>query len=106
MADVAVNQTQWNAVSASDQTRIVNGLRQSGALKSNDRIVGDPNAPELTASTTLQPLWNPLDDLCKVACDVAAAAGLAWCTANTAGVGLAACIAAAEAARNLCKDQC
>jgi len=106
MADVKVNKGQWDAVSSADQKAIIDGLRKTGALQSGDRIVTDPNVAPFDENTQMEPMWNPIKDLCKVACDTAAAAGVAWCTANTAGVALAACIAAAEAARNVCRDRC
>ncbi|MGZ3218580.1 hypothetical protein [Paracoccus sp. T5] len=106
MTDIPVNEAQWNAIAAAEQQKIEEGLRQTGAIKDGDRIVPDPNAPEMTADTTLDPMWNPLKDACKFACGVAAAAAAAWCTANTAGIGLAACMAAAESARRICEDRC
>ncbi len=106
MTDIKVNKYQWDSVSEADKEKITSGLRASGALGATDRIVGDPGVPEFTAETLLEPQWNPLKDLCKAACDTAAAAAVAWCTANTAGVATAACIAAAEAARQVCRDRC
>lgn len=106
MADVKINAQQWNSVSKEEQQRIENALRETGALKAGDRIVGAEDVPPFTADTELAPMWNPIKDVCKVACDSAAAAAVAWCTANTAGVGLAACVAAAEAARQVCRDRC
>lgn len=81
-------------------------LVETGAIRDVDRIVGDPSVPPLDESTLLQLLWNPLKDVCKVACDVAAGTALAWCAANTAGLGLAVCSAAAEAGREECKKRC
>jgi len=106
MAEIKINENQWNAVSADEQRKIIDGLRSTGALQPDDVIVGDPSVPEITEETVFAPMWNPLKDLCKAGCDIAAAAALAWCTANTAGVGLAACIAAAELARAECKRRC
>ena len=106
MTDILVNKQQWDAVSADDQEAIVKGLRSTGALKIGDRIVPDPSAPPFDENTQLSPLWNPIADLCKAACDVAAGAAVAWCTVNTAGVALAVCLAAAEAARNECRRRC
>ncbi len=106
MADISVNSAQWEALSAEEQKKITMGLQSTGAMKADDRIVGDPNVAPFTEDTELAPMWNPLKDLCKAGCDVAAATAAAWCTANTAGVGLVACLAAAEAARNVCRDRC
>lgn len=101
MADIMV--AGWNNLSKDDQDKITDGLRQTRVLGSSDTI-SDSGAP--TPAAHLQPQWNPGEDLCKIACDATAAAAAAWCTANTAGLGLAACLAAAERARELCRDQC
>jgi hypothetical protein len=106
MADVKINQQQWDALSQAERETITKGLRGTGALKIGDSIVGDPSVPQFDENTQLEPMWNPLKGVCKAACDVAAATGAAWCTANTLGVGLVACLAAAEAARQLCRDRC
>lgn len=106
MTDILVNNQQWDSLSKDEQKEIVKGLRSTGAIKIGDRIVGDPNVPPFDKNTQLEPMWNPIEDLCKAACDVAAASGAAWCTANTAGVALAACLAAAEAARRECRNRC
>lgn len=106
MADLKINKQQWDALSSEDQKAITDGLRSTGGLKIGDRIVGDPNVPLFDENTKLEPLWNPIQDLCKAACDAAAVSAVAWCTANTAGIGLAACLAAAEAARQECRNRC
>jgi hypothetical protein len=98
MADIAVSANQWNEVSADERERIVQGLRQSGILGAEDKLVpsGDIKAQG----------WNPIKDICKAACDVAAGTAIAWCTANTGGAATALCVAAAEAAREECKRHC
>jgi hypothetical protein len=106
MAEIRINEGQWAAISEEERSHIVDGLRKSGALQPEDIVVGDPSVAEMTADTPLEPMWNPLEDICKAACDVAAGTALGWCTLNTAGLGLVACIAAAEAARNACRDRC
>ena len=106
MADIKVNKQQWDSLSEEDQRAITEGLRSTGGLSIGDQIVGDPNVKPFDENTQLQPMWNPIKDLCKSACDIAAGSAVAWCTANTAGVGLAACLAAAEAARQECRNRC
>lgn len=104
MADIKINQQQWDTLSEEDQKTITKGLRAIGALRIGDHIVGDPNIPPFDPKTHLQPM-DILKDLCKVACDVAAKNAEAWCYAN-AGPALPVCLAAAEAARQLCRDRC
>jgi hypothetical protein len=106
MAQIRVNKQQWEELSAADQQKIVDGLRGTGALKDGDTIIGDEDTPAFDENSTLEPMWNPIKDICKALCDTAAASAMAWCTANTAGIGLAACIAAAESARKECKKRC
>lgn len=106
MTDILVNKDQWDSLSSDEQDKISKGLIETGAIRDIDRIVGDASVPPIDESTQLDPLWNPLKDACKVVCDVAAGAALAWCTANTGGLAFAVCVAAAEAGRKACKDRC
>jgi len=106
MANIIVNENQWNSITEDEQRKIIDGLRENGALQSKDNIVANPSAPEITSDTEFEPMWNPIKDICKAICDTTAAAGVAWCTANTAGLGLAACIAVAEGARQECRKRC
>jgi len=104
MADLLINKDEWDAVSPAEQQAITDGLIQSGSLRPGDRIVGDPSVP--TSSSRTGERFDPFGDLCKAACDVVAGSAAGWCTANTAGAGLAACLAAAEIARNECRNRC
>ena len=106
MAEILVNKGQWDAVSSEERSRITEALRSSGAIREEDSIVGSPDVEAFTEDTQMEPMWNPIREPCKAACDVAATAAAGWCTANTAGVGLAACLAAAEAARRECRKRC
>lgn len=106
MTDIKVNKGQWDQVPEADKKRITEGLRQAGTLRYDEVIVGDPNAVQFTENTMLAPMGNPIKDLCKAGCDVVAGVGVAWCVANTVGVGLAVCLAAAEVAREECKKRC
>ncbi len=104
MADIKINQRQWDALSEEVQKNITKGLRASGALRVGDHIVGDPGIPPFDEKTHLEPT-DIMKDLCKLACDVAAKNAEAWCYAN-AGDALPACLSAAEAARRLCRERC
>ena len=98
MAKIAVEQSVWDDVAPEEREKIINGLRESGLLRDGDSIT--PQAEIVLTG------WDPIKDLCKAACDVAAGAAVAWCTANTAGTATAFCIAAAVAARDECKRRC
>lgn len=104
MADLLINKDEWDAVSPAEQQAITDGLIQSGSLRPGDRIVGDPSVP--TSSSRTGERFNPFKPICEAACDLTASGAVAWCTANTVGVGLAACLAAAEIARNECRNRC
>lgn len=106
MADILVNKGQWDALSNEEQGRIIKGLRETGALDDTDEIFGDDSVSPIDENTQLQPMWNPLKDACRALCDVAAAATLGWCAKNTAGTGLAVCVAIAEKVRTRCKNRC
>lgn len=106
MANILVNKQQWDALSNDEQERIAEGLRSTGALDASDSIVPDEQTAPFDENTKLEPLWNPLKDVCKAACDVAAVSAFGWCTANTAGAALVACLALADAARQECRNRC
>jgi hypothetical protein len=100
MTQISVDQGKWDAVPEEERRRIQAGLVQSGLLRE-----GDVLAPGAALSDQdLQ--WDPIKDICKAACDVAAASAVAWCTANTGGAATALCIAAAESARQECRRRC
>lgn len=106
MADILVNEEQWKSLSKDDQDKIEKGLLSTGAMKTGDQIVGDPAAPVFDKDTEMEPLWNPIKDICKAACDVTAVLAVGWCTTNTAGLGLSVCLAAAEGIRRECRKHC
>ena len=110
MADILVNANQWNVVPTDEQERIVTALRETGALLDEDRIVADPSVTPFTEDTVLEPMWNPIKDIvegaCKLACDTVAGTAAVWCTGNTGGAALVACLAIAEAARKECRKRC
>lgn len=106
MANIKVNKQQWEALTAGDRTAIENGLKGVGIIKGNDSIVVDTATPPFDGNSTLEPLSNPLTSICKAACDATAAEAVKWCTTNTSGIALAACIAVAESARGECHKLC
>lgn len=110
-AEIKLNKSQWDAVSKEEQQKIITGLKQTKLLGLGDTIVGDPNAQEFDNQKEFAPLTNPIiggvfSGPCKLACDIAAASALTWCGANTVGLALTACIAAAVLGRDECKKRC
>lgn len=111
MAEIKINKSQWDEVDEDTRQKIVDGLRKVGALRADDKIVSAVDVAAFTVDPKFAAVQEPTalgfiafrDPFRDAACDIAAAGALAWCTANTAGVGYAACVAAAEAARNACK---
>ena len=57
MASIKVNAGQWNA--------IIGGLRETGAIKAEDTVIPDQDEPPFTEETVLEPMWNPIKDVCK-----------------------------------------
>jgi len=108
MADIPVNDVQWNAVSAEQQNDIITTLREAGALREEDTIVPSTDVEPFTEDTVLEPLWNPLRDICRAACDATATTAFAACSAKfgASGVGLVACLAGAKAIQKACRDRC
>lgn len=106
MTDIVINKEQLDAVDSEEQQRITSALIEAGAMQQGDQIIGDVSAPAVDENTEIAFSFNPFKEGCKILCDGAAGTGLAWCTANTVGVGLIACVAAAEAARKECKKRC
>jgi len=106
MANIKVNQAQWSSLAADEQNAIVEVLRKAGSLKIGDRIIPDDNHPAFDDKNFMSLDFNPLKPICEAACDAVAATAAAACTANTSGVGLAVCLAAAEAARQECRNRC
>lgn len=91
----------WDSISEEEKNSIKEGMVRSGAISDSDEIVSGEGE-----AVAKGPEWDPLCDICKVACDATATAAAAWCTANTAGTGLAVCLAAAESARRECRNRC
>ena len=116
MATIKVNLNIWDKASEDEKAEVLYHLKKHNVLKEEDEIVGDPDTKAPDANTPLYSAtfgdvmlekgmkWNPLRDICKAACDVAAATATAACTAS--GPGLAACLIAIAAARSACRDAC
>ncbi|MEB9613445.1 hypothetical protein P4J23_25980 [Bacillus cereus] len=107
MAKIKISKETWSKVHEDEKKKIYNILIEAGSIDKEDEIVGDTAIPAHKEDEDIMTIsWNPKKDLCKVACNVAAATAAAACTAGTEGIGLAACLAAANAAKDLCRDRC
>ena len=102
MADIRINATQWNALTEAIQRQIEQELKLAGALRPEDHIVPDPEAPLVDEITT-----DRLTDwICKMACELAAAAGKVACfkLVNPAAILLG--LGVVEEARKQCRKRC
>ena len=102
MAEIRVNAQQWNAVKEEDQKRIDTALKAVGALKPDDVIVPDLNAPVIKT----QAVPGTSGWLCEFLCHAAANAGRAACFQLVDPVAIAACLAAVEVALKKCLKEC
>ena|ERR1700722_8318925 len=97
MADVKLNDKQWNSLSDAEKKKITEMMRQLKIIEKNDSFVSDSATHATTAVLT-----NPF---CTAACDVAEGAAVAACAVFT-GPAFAVCVAAAHAAGDLCRSRC
>jgi hypothetical protein len=97
MADIPVNQNEWNALSAPDKQKITDIMKHLKLIDGGDRFV-----PDAAKAATVVPAANPF---CLAACDGLYAAAVSACAAYT-GPTLAACLAAATAAHEVCRSRC
>lgn len=105
MADITLNQSEWNALSADVRARITEILEQVGLLKDGDRIVTAPNAPTFADIAALKlPVIS--HSVCMTLCDVAQGAAQVACALLPDPISIAACNAAAVAAGNACRRRC
>lgn len=107
MAKIKISEETWSQVHEDEKKKIHNILIEAGSIDKGDEIVGDTVIPAHKEDEDIMTIsWNPKRDFCKSKCNVLAAAAAAACTAGTEGIGLAACLAAADAAKDLCRDRC
>ncbi|MEH6847837.1 MULTISPECIES: hypothetical protein [Bacillus cereus group] len=107
MAKIKISEETWSQVHEDEKKKIHNILIEAGSIDKEDKIVGDTAIPAHKEDEDIMTIsWNLKKDLCKATCDVIAATAAAACTAGTEGFGLVACLAAADAAKDLCRDRC
>lgn len=95
-----INDTLWNNVSDTEKVQIIDLLKKHKVLDENDTVAGNANIPASTDELFGLSSW-----WCGMACDTAAA-GAVVATTLLSGPALAVALAAIEAARKLCHEQC
>jgi hypothetical protein len=111
---VKIDAEIWSPLSADEQNKIVEILKDSNLLDEDDSIEVSSSPVLIDAQTVVADPQSWVSDwwrrnkktICRASCDTAAAAAAAGCSTITSGLGVAACLAAAEAARQACKDAC
>jgi hypothetical protein len=101
---IQVAPQDWEAVPPTERERIMEILRSTKLLPPGATVVPDPDTITLAAV----PVFDPRKVLCESACNVAEAIAMAACVSTT-GVArnvTAACIAAANAVANGCREGC
>ena len=100
MPDIKINAALWKRLSREEQADIEERLRASNLLGTAERVVGSDTSipPEVDLAA--------LGDACKIACEAAAAAGKVACFKLVVPWKIAACLAAVEEARKLCRKAC
>ena len=108
---IGISVDLFNAVSDEEKAKISSILKNTNLLTQDGTFEGEGTGV-IDAQAAIADPQGFFDDfidnlnVCKVACDTAAAAATAACIAGTSGVGLAACLAAAAAAREACRNAC
>src|SRR5262249_54112068 len=99
MAQVHVNEKDWNKLSKEDKDRISEIMRTTGLIGFSEKLVG-PSAPPARANKFA--VANPG---CVLGCNAAEAAAVAAC-ALVPPPGNAICVAVAHAAAEYCRSKC
>lgn len=111
--DVVVDTPYWSALTREEQAEITDILRATGLLGDGDELISSPeeSAADVAGIEELK-LRLPriripvpgLRDLCRAACNAAAALASTACTGSA--VAVAACLVAVEAGRQECRRRC
>lgn len=103
MANIVINDAEWNAVSNEEKAKIVEHLKMYKVIGNADTVTGNTKVLASTAEGFFDDI-NPGKILCQIGCDAAAAAAIAALTLT--GPALAAAIAAIAVARDACRNSC
>lgn len=99
--ELKVNAAEWNGLSPDERARIESII---GGFFKGATITLDPAAPRSAQPAGAHVAgWNPF---CKAACDIAEGAAIAACASLVNPIAIAACIAAAHAAGDACRNSC
>ena len=101
--DVKVNSEQWSRLSKTEQqslAKIVNSHFMGSS------IVPDATTPATELETTVSFIPGFPNPVCKSICDLAQGAAVAACTGIGSPLAVAACVAAAQAAGDACRNNC
>jgi hypothetical protein len=110
---IAIDADLFSAISDEEKEKITtilkdaNVLTQDGTFEGGGDVIASAEAVIADPESLIGDFFKKNQrNLCRAGCDIAAASAAAACTAGTAGIGLAACLAATEVARNACRDAC
>jgi hypothetical protein len=101
MANLGVNDDNWEALDPSAQQRIKQIIVDSRMLDADDIISIDPTAPKTDQIKFALP-----DSVCKAGCIAAEAVAVGVCNFLPSPIEVIACIAVARAAGEFCKSKC
>lgn len=99
-------------LSQEDQDRIIMILRGAKLLEEDENLEVLANQPPPEQLDFFDDVGDFIDDInpvkviCQTACDALAVTAAGACSGSTVGVGLAACLAAAETGRQYCRSRC
>jgi hypothetical protein len=99
MANVHVNETDWNKLAAEHKERITQIMRSTGLIGQGDSLVGAP-APLARAAK-----FAAANPACVLGCNSAEAVAVAACQA-VPPPGNLICVAIAHAAADYCRSRC
>lgn len=106
MANIRVNEAQWNQASEEERKSVTDLFQREGALEAGDQMIPDPSTPEFDPHKTIDLQWNPIKDACEMLCDGTALKIASECSLLTGGAAITLCLAGAEAFRQECRKHC
>jgi hypothetical protein len=99
MANVHVNESDWNKLSKEHKDRITEIMRSTGLIAHGDNLVGAPTPHPRAAK------FAEANPTCVLGCNAAEAAAVAACQVVPAPGNLI-CVAIAHAAADYCRSRC